>query len=74
KAQAEQEKIAAGDRLRELMKSTRDRAQIRADEIKQMQADAQRANWSAQQIAEAERRINEKYKDQGGAAYRDDAA
>ncbi len=74
KAQAEQEKIAAGDRLRELMKSTRDRAQIRADEIKQMQADAQKANWSAQQIAEAERRINEKYKDQGGAAYRDDAA
>lgn len=71
---AEQEKIAAGDRLRELMKSTRDRAQIRADEIKQMQADAQKANWSAQQIAEAERRINEKYKDQGGAAYRDDAA
>ena len=74
KAQAEQEKIAAGDRLRELMKSTRDRSQIRADEIKQMQADAQKANWSAQQIAEAEKRINEKYKDQGGAAYKDDAA
>lgn len=74
KAQAEQEKIAAGDRLRELMKSTRDRAQIRADEIKQMQADAQKANWSAEQIAEAEKRINEKYKDQKGASYRDDAA
>ncbi|MFY3642832.1 phage tail tape measure protein [Achromobacter xylosoxidans] len=74
KAQAEQEKIAAGDRLRELMKSTRDRSQIRADEIKQMQADAQKANWSAEQIAEAEKRINEKYKDQKGASYRDDAA
>jgi lambda family phage tail tape measure protein len=71
---AEAEKIAAGDRLRELMKSTRDRAQIRADEIKQMQADAQKANWSAGQIAEAEKRINEKYKDQKGASYRDDAA
>lgn len=74
KAQAEQEKIAAGDWLRELMKSTRDRAQIRADEIKQMQAYAQKANWSAEQIAEAEKRINEKYKDQKGASYRDDAA
>ncbi|RIQ74578.1 phage tail tape measure protein [Bordetella avium] len=74
KAQAEQEKIAAGDRLRELMKSTRDRSQIRADEIKQMQADAQKANWSAEQIAEAEKRINEKYKDPKGASYKDDAA
>lgn len=71
---AEQEKIAAGDRLRELMKSTRDRSQIRADEIKQMQADAQKANWSAEQIAEAEKRINEKYKDKKEAGYRDDAA
>ncbi|MEB3098841.1 phage tail tape measure protein [Achromobacter sp. D10] len=73
---AMQEEIAAGDRLRELMKSTRDRAQIRADEIKQMQDDAKKANWSAQQIAEAEKRINEKYKDPKGAggAYKDDAA
>lgn len=71
---AEGEKIAAGDWLRELMKSTRDRAQIRADEIKQMQAYAQKANWSAEQVAEAEKRINEKYKDQKGASYRDDAA
>lgn len=73
---AEGEKIAASDRLREFMKSTRDRAQIRADEIKQMQDDAKKANWSAQQIAEAEKRINEKYKDPKGAggAYKDDAA
>lgn len=76
KGQATQEKIAADDRLRELMKATRDRSQIRADEIKSMREDAARAGWTAEQIAEAEKRINEKYKDPkgSGGAYKDDAA
>ncbi|MDH0740224.1 phage tail tape measure protein [Achromobacter spanius] len=76
KGQATQEKIAATTRLSEMMKATRDRAQIRADEIKSMREDAARAGWTAQQIAEAEKRINEKYKDPKGAggANRDDAA
>lgn len=76
KGQATQEKIAASARLNELMKATRDRAQIRADEIKSMREDAARAGWTAEQVAEAEKRINEKYKDPKGAggAYKDDAA
>ncbi|MDF8360140.1 phage tail tape measure protein [Achromobacter anxifer] len=76
KGQATQEKIAAGDRLREMMKATRDRSQIRADEIKSMREDAALAGWTAEKIAEAEKRINEKYKDPkgSGGAYKDDAA
>lgn len=73
KAQAVQARIAAEERLREMKKATRDRAQIRADEIKQMRADAALAGWSEKQIADAEKGINEKYKDQKGAAYKDDA-
>lgn len=76
RGQATQEKIAAGDRLREMMKATRDRSQIRADEIKSMREDAALAGWTAEKIAEAEKRINEKYKDPkgSGGAYKDDAA
>ncbi len=73
RGQATQARIAAEDRLREMKKATRDRAQVRADEIKQMRADAALAGWSEQQMADAEKRINEKYKDQKGASYKDDA-
>ncbi|CAB3889673.1 phage tail tape measure protein [Achromobacter piechaudii] len=72
KAQAVQARIAAEERLREMKKSTRDRAQIRADEIKQMRADAALAGWTEKQIADAERQISDKYKDQKGAGYKDD--
>lgn len=74
RGQATQARIAAEERLREMKKATRDRAQIRADEIKQMRADAALAGWTEKQIADAEKRINEKYKDQKGASYKDDSA
>lgn len=74
RGQATQARIAAEERLREMKKATRDRAQIRADEIKQMRADAALAGWTEKQIADAEKQINDKYKDQKGASYKDDSA
>lgn len=74
KGQATQARIAAEERLREMNKATRNRAQIRADEIRQMRADAILAGWTDKQIADAEKRINEKYKDRKGVSYKDDIA
>lgn len=73
KAEGEQAKIAAAERMEDLRKATRDRAQIRADEIAAVKRDAATLGWTEKQLAEAIAKVNEKYKDPKGAAFKDGA-
>ncbi|MFY2611060.1 phage tail tape measure protein [Achromobacter ruhlandii] len=74
KGQLTQDRIAADTRLDELIKAGRTRAQIRQDELKRLDAEAQKYGWAAEKVEAARAAINEKYKDQKGASYKDDAA
>lgn len=73
KGQLTQDRIAADTRLDELIKAGRTRAQIRQDELKRLDAEAQKYGWAAEKVEAARAAINEKYKDQKGASYKDDA-
>lgn len=74
KGQLTQDRIAADTRLDELIKAGRTRAQIRQDELKRLDAEAQKYGWAAEKVEAARAAISEKYKDQKGASYKDDAA
>ncbi|WP_429941981.1 phage tail tape measure protein [Achromobacter xylosoxidans] len=74
KGQLTQDRIAADTRLDELIKAGRTRAQIRQDELKRLDAEAQKYGWAAEKVEAARAAINEKYKDQKGASYKDDAS
>lgn len=74
KGQLTQDRIAADTRLDELIKAGRTRAQIRQDELKRLDAEAQKYGWAAEKVEAARAAINEKYKDQKGTSYKDDAA
>lgn len=76
KGQLTQEKIAADARLDEIIKAGRTRTQIRQDELKKLDAEAQQYGWAAEKVEAARAAIIEKYKDPkgGGGAYKDDAA
>ncbi|WP_286899084.1 phage tail tape measure protein [Achromobacter sp. UBA2119] len=76
KGQLTQEKIAADARLDEIIKAGRARSQIQQDELKKLDADAQKYGWAADKVEAARAAIIEKYKDPKGAggAFKDDAA